>query len=680
MSSPASRVRSRVRPRRLIGAFLAGIMAATALATPGTAAPPGTVEDLGAAMFSPNVRLAAADVLADGTPVAYEFSDGRPVSFNVVDLRSGGLLDSIELPPYTVASSIVVADDDTVYFSVRSPNDGSLWSYQPQSKTLTKLATGLVGEQMLRTLIMDGQTLYGSTYPNAKVYSYDTVTGQVRDYGSVVTDGDYAWGFAQVDDKLWVGTGSTPHLMTVDPASGAVAELPLPADAQGADFINGIVRHGDLVLVRYRPAGTYNVAIYDLTAGEWCCADSLGTNVGLWTDRSLDGQFYYIQGGRLYGYDIAARQRASVGVENSPLAGQLGGTTALELVELGTPEFPGTTVIGIRNDGTVWRYNLTNRTGDNITTDITGSPATIHSIGQGPDGNVYFGAYLSVGVMARVNRKTRKVEQLSGPSQADSIVAHRRKIVVGTYPDAAFYAGDPSAGWDWGTNPSHLFTLGRGEPYEQDRPATMVSAGRQVAAGTIPNYGELGGSLVLFDPDTGEFEAHRDVVPEQSVTALAYRGDLIYGGTSIHGGLDSTPTQTTAELFIWSTRENRKVFSKPVVPGATIIHALTFDKRGRLWGMADNGVLFEFDVAKRKVVRSIQTNLLNDNIWGRLSELYYRDADGYLYGNAAGRLFRVNLHTFKLEVLVSSGVRVSGLDRTGALYFGDETNIYRYHL
>ena len=167
----------------------------------------------------------------------------------------------------------------------------------------------------------------------------------------------------------------------------------------------------------------------------------------------------------------------------------------------------------------------------------------------------------------------------------------------------------------------------------------------------------------------------------RALTALAYRGDLIYGGTSIHGGLDSTPTQTTAELFIWSTRENRKVFSKPVVPGATIIHALTFDKRGRLWGMADNGVLFEFDVAKRKVVRSIQTNLLNDNIWGRLSELYYRDADGYLYGNAAGRgCSGSNLHTFKLEVLVSSGVRVSGLDRTGALYFGDETNIYRYHL
>jgi hypothetical protein len=651
-------------------------MAVTALGSPGAAAEGGTIEDLGVAMRSPNVRLATMDVLADGTPVAYAFSDGQPVSFYAIDLRTGEALYAVDFPDYTVASSIVVADDDTVYLSVRAPNDGSLWSYVPQTKQLTKLATGLVGEGMLRTLIMDGQTLYGSTYPNAKVYAYDTASGDVRDYGSIVSDGDYAWGLALVDGKLWTGTGAVPHLKTVDPQTGEVAELPLPADAQGADFVNGIVRHGDLVFVKYSPAGTRNVAVYDLTTGDWCC--DVGPNVALWTQRSLDGRFFYVQNNALFGYDVAARQRVSIGWEDSPLADQMAGTTAIGLVELGTADFPGTTVVGARSDGTIWRYNLTNRTGDILSTGIKGSPTTIQSVGHGPDGNVYFGAYLSVGVMARVNRKTGRIEQLTGPTQAETMIAHHGKIVIGAYPDAAFYSGDVRQDWNWGTNPRHLFTLGRGEPYEQDRPLSMVSAGRQVAAGTIPNYGELGGSLVFFDADTGEFEAHRNVVPDQSITALAYRDGQVFGGTSINGGLSSTPTQTQAELFIWDVQADRKVFSSVVVPGATIIHALTFDGQGRLWGMADNGVLFEFDVKTRQVVRSMQTGIASSNVWGRLSELYYRDTDGYVYGSAGAKLFRVDPRTFKFEVLVTSGVRQSGVDSSGNLYFADDTNIFRY--
>src|SRR5699024_12385417 len=88
---------------------------------------PGQVTDLGVAMSSINVRLSAVGELADGTPVGYLFSDGNPVSLEVVDLRTGDLLDQHRIDPYTVASSIAVAEDGTVYLSVRSPNDATLW-------------------------------------------------------------------------------------------------------------------------------------------------------------------------------------------------------------------------------------------------------------------------------------------------------------------------------------------------------------------------------------------------------------------------------------------------------------------------------------------------------------------------------------------------------------------------
>ncbi|NDL59866.1 hypothetical protein [Phytoactinopolyspora mesophila] len=634
------------------------------------------VEDLGIAMSTPNVRLGATDVLPDGTPVGYLFSDGNPVSFNVVDLRDGEMLDSIDMTGYTVASSIVVDTDHRVYFSVRAPNDGTLWRYDPLSQELETLATRLAGEAMLRSLLLDGDTLYGTTYPNAKVYAYDIPSGDVRDYGSVIDDGDYAWGFEQVGDELWVGTGAVGRLMSVDPESGVVDEIGLPHGV-APDFVNRIVRHGDLVFVAYSPASPDNVAVYDRTAGEWCCSETLEQEVGAWTRDSVDGLFFYLSGGSVHGYDIDARETVSIGWDDGPLATQLDGTIALELVELGTEQFPGTTLVGLRGDGTVWRYNLAEGSGDVVTGDIDGAPATIHSVGNGPDGNVYFGAYLSPGVMARVNHQTGDLEQLSGPGQADSMIAHKNRIVVGVYPNASFYVGKTNKDWDWGANPSHLFTLGRGEPHGQDRPLHMVSAGDLVAAGTIPNYGELGGALVLLNPNNGDHEVHRHVVEDQSVTALEYRDGLVYAGTSIHGGLSSEPTQEEAELFIWDVQQGEKVWSG-AVPGATIIHAMTFTPDGRLWVLTEAGTIAEFDPDTREIVRSFETGIANSNIWGRLSELYYRGQDGYVYGNTSGRLFRFDPDDLDFEVLVSSGARQSGIDGEGTIYFADETNVYRY--
>src|SRR5699024_1406594 len=100
------------------------------------------------------------------------------------------------------------------------------------------------------------------------------------------------------------------------------------------------------------------------------------------------------------------------------------------------------------------------------------------------------------------------------------------------------------------TNPEQMLEVGR-EATGQDRPRHMISAGEHVAIATIPDYGELGGGLTLLDPQTGEHEFTRDIVADQSVTDLAYADGVVYAGTSIHGGLDSTPKADTAEVVAW---------------------------------------------------------------------------------------------------------------------------------
>lgn len=636
---------------------------------------PLAVEDLGPAFYSPNVRLADTDVLADGTPVGYLFSDGQPVSLTAVDLRTGETLDSHEIAGYSIAASIEVAPDDTVYLSVRGPNDGSLWRYVPATGELEKLASRVAGERLLRTLVFHDGVLYGSTYPNAKVYAYDTATGEIRDYGSVVDDGSsYAWGMDLVDGDMWVGTGATPHLVEVAVDSGAMTEAALPpAVADHADFVNRVERFDDVVVLSHSPGGPDgNTAVYDLAADAWL--PGLEGVVGPWASGTHDGRMYYVSDQTVLAYDVAARTSVPIGWEAGPLTGELDGTTGLALVELGTADFPGTTLVGTRVDGKVWRYSLATGTGDVVDAGITGAPATVHSMGRGGDGTVYVGAYLSAGVMARVDADG--VTQLTGPKQADSVVASRGRTVVGTYPGAEFFVAEPGTAWDWGTNPRHLFSLGRGDT-GQDRPLAMAAAGSLVAAGTVPNYGELGGALTLFDPDTGAHTVHRNVVADQSVTALAYRDGFVYGGTSIHGGLSSTPTATEAELFVWDVAQDELVTSSVVAPGAEAIHALTVDPRGRVWGLAGDGTIFEYDPVNHEVARSVRTPATASNDWGRLSELYPHP-DGYLYGNADGMLFRFDPETLQFVTLMADGARHSAVASDGAIYLADSTNVSRF--
>ncbi|MEV5764932.1 hypothetical protein AB0L34_10200 [Micromonospora sp. NPDC052213] len=690
-SRPGPRIRRRALLALLLGAAVLAALTGPAHASPvpetsGTAAaqhdPMAEFVDLGS-MYTANVRLAAMDVRPDGTPVVYGFSDGTPVSFNAIDARTGELLHTTTFPGYTVASSIVVDDSGLVYLSVRAPNDGTLWRYDPATDQVTRIATGVVGEGMLRTLLIRDGILYGTTYPDAKVYSYDPATGAFRDYGGMTTDGDYAWGFDEVDGKLWVGTGAVPHLFSLDPATGGKTEIPLPEPvATRASFINRVTRHGDLVFVQYSPTlDGRNHLVYDLSAGRWCCTDTVGQPIafGHMTRGAVDGRFFYASGATVQGYDVATRQTTSIGWEGSPLAAALGTTRAFEPMRLGTPQFPGTTLVGMRGDGTIWRYNLQNRTGDILPNVIQSTPATVHSVGTGPDGNAYFGAYLSAGVMARVNRETGQLEQLSGPKQADSITTHGNRIVVGSYPGAEYYAGEVGGdvAWDWGSNSRHLFSLGRAE-FGQDRPVTLVSAGDLVVGGTVPDYGELGGGLVVFDPGSGAYQFHRDVVPDQSVTALTTVGGLVVGGTSIHGGLSSTPTQERAELFVWDVEAGEKVWSGPVVGGGAVVQALTAGPGGMVWGLVGDGTVFEFDPRTRTVTRSFDSGFADGNQWGFRTELFYRAADARFYGNAGGKLFWFDPRTLEHGLVLAQDVRIAGMDRDETIYVANNTNVFRW--
>ncbi|SEE91729.1 PQQ-binding-like beta-propeller repeat protein [Ruania alba] len=666
----------------LSGALGTGVVAAgfgvPAIAPAAGATASASSTNLGPAIETVNVRSVTYGELPDGRQVAYATSNGEPATFTMIDITTGESLFATEIDGANLGGFIAIAPDGTVFFTARSPMRGGLFSFDPVSHDVIQIAEDIAGQRVLYDGTFDsGGILYFGTYPDAKVIAYDPSTGEFRDYGTQTEDAAYVFGLGIVDGEIWAGTGPVPHLYRIDPDSGERTEMQPPAHVMdGADWFIAIEPRDDLVFVRLSPRGAYDMAVYDRSQGRWLDDIVEGTFAAALTQPGLGHKAYFLTGDVLTGYHLRDQRTFSTGFEHSDLraamAGAVGtyGITVTEIAGL-----PADTVVGLNTDGHLWHYNLATRRHALIDADILGTPAGAHSIGVGPDGRVYLGAYLSSGAMSRIDPESQQIEQLRGPKQADAIGAHDGWLAVSSYPGAIVHLGAPDEDW---ADFERILELRRGAPHYQDRIFAMTSVGDRLAVGSVPDYGQLGGALTIVDPATHEHAVHRNVVPQQSVVSLAYANGFVYGGTSIHGGLSTEPAAGEAELFVWDVSSGERVFSAPVVPGAEVINRLTVGPDALLWGLASDGTVFAFDPTQRTVVRRVATGLTNSNSWGRNSSLYYRQADASLYGNSGGALFRVDPAELELEVLVESGVRGSAMDGQGRIYYAGDINVYRY--
>jgi hypothetical protein len=126
----------------------------------------------------------------------------------------------------------------------------------------------------------------------------------------------------------------------------------------------------------------------------------------------------------------------------------------------------------------------------------------------------------------------------------------------------------------------------------------------KLAVGTVPDGNRLGGALVIYDPATGASQKYRNVVQDESVFGLTARGGIVYGGTSIAGGLATTPpTRTEGTVFAWDVKRAKKLWETVPVAGAITVSSVTFGPDGLLWGVAGKTV-FAMDARRGTVVKS----------------------------------------------------------------------------
>lgn len=643
------------------------------------------VVDRGIVAVERNVRTSAAGITNKGVPLLYLLSDGNPVSFNVLNGDTGALIGSFPLPPKSVGGSPAVAPDGTAYFAVRDGKSSLVHRYDPVRNEVEFLVESPTGDAVTRSLRVDGDMLYGCTYPNAKAFSYDLASGEVRDYGRVVqsTDG-YAWGFEKVGDSLYVGTGiGEGHVVKVDIASGEKTELTLPKEYDDRlTYFYWFRQIGDLVAMAFSPGieGGTNVLFWDTVAEDWVLDGAIPTFLSLngpLTTTTEDGRFYYKSEDEIHEFDVTTGKSRPTGWADTGLD-DTGSHRTLDLVTVGRARLARPVLFGGNNDGSFWRFDPESGEHEYFETVIEGAPLTTNELGVGPDQRVYVPTYLGPGAIARFDPQTEQTEVLPGPGQVDTVVPIGSQLFLGSYPGGIVHLGDPGQDWNFGTNPAKEYEL-IGDDQDRIMQASADEAGERYAIGTVSDYGVPGGALTIVDAD-GTRTVHRDLIEGHSVVTVLWGPDgLVYAGTSIRGGLSSPNGAGSAELLVFDPDEQTLVHHVAPVSGNDSVSELALGADGQVWGVTKRGHIFAFDRESRTVTATIEHGLGGtSSTWGSGSTIVAHPSDGLLYGLGTGDLYAFDPETQDWQVLDEGrGLKRLDIAEDGRLYAVNETHLFQ---
>jgi hypothetical protein len=598
----------------------------------------------------------------------------------VIDANTDSVVQTLAVPSALGGWAATTATDGSVYLGTYT--SGHVYRYA--SGTLTDLGQAVAGENYVWCLATGANgKVYGGTSDHAAYFKYDR--GAFTTIGSkpAAAGAQYVRSIANdpVANVTYLGLGTNePRLLRFDNVNGGTpVDLLSAQDKQLGTMVGGLTLTGGWLFANIN--GT--LLVYSITAAGVATKEATISGVAFPISDARNGSVYLVADGELKRYDIAARTVTSTGV---PVALA---PTRLGWVQLtGDATFPPTaeTLVvagGLDNDTHLLKYAPgTGAYRDRVVTGTPQQPVQISTVGADPEGKVYSGGMVTGGIGQYDPMTTELTAQQAfqpGLHQPDRILANNGKVYIATYPNASLYEQDPGAAWA----PTLIATAPG-----QDRPMALAGAADgSMAMGTVAPYGRYDGSVTVWRP--GAAPVTRSV--DQSVTALAYSGGLLYAGTSLRGGLGSAapqnPPAKDATLYALDpvTGAVQSEYHLPSVTGKVwwSITALTAFN-GKLWGIAEG---YLFTLAPGATTPTLVRKLADVDTLGTATAAWH-DAEligvpgdsAHLYGALGDALFTVDTAGVRTDLF--TGTTVDGLtaDGYGNLYFYNYLTgrLYRY--
>ncbi|MFC4025062.1 FIMAH domain-containing protein [Oceanobacillus longus] len=632
--------------------------------------------------MGPAALAAKTQGAAIGEGELYYATNGSPATFYAADSETGEVIFSESLPGSDVVWGMTIGSDGNVYFA--GTYNGILYRYVVDEQRLEQVGKNPSDNWVWQLESTNDGKIYGVTYPNAKTFEYDIVADEFTDLGTFYEGQLYARGLGVTDENIYVGIGTTAHLIKMNRNSGERTEIDLPITGSSTSVSN-IWEYGNNLFIAY---GTSLLTI-DVTTGEVL-------NEMNWEDEhTFDGLIsspspydeniiYFIskQSTQLWTYDMETHETAPV----EPTI-QLPATPAKAIEWVKNDE--GEDVLAILHHQIEYsEYNPQTNTLEISYPEVDMQGLNIQSLEIGEDNNIYMGGYQgSFGVYDTSNEEYILNER--DPHQIEGIGFLNGNVYLGTYGGAQIYKYDPETPFDYsgggnGNNPEMVYDIGD----DQSRPFTLTSGEDKLFVGTISDYGRLGGSLTIYDSVTDDWTSTRNIIENQSIIGLAYQDGMLYGGSTISGGLGIEPSEEKAKMFAYDTStEDYHVFDLEVegLEKPEMIGELSIGPDSNLWGVAwgfdetgtDNTVIFAMDPVTKEIVKSteIYSGVHRGSQWRPFFMRW--DDHGLLYTTAGRKLTVIDPETMASKQLVGDTVNLMDLDNEGNIYYASGADLYK---
>ncbi len=544
-------------------------------------------------------------------------------SMLVYDLDTRELIDKISTG-YAKCYGIDQAPDGTIWLS---GDNKYLIHYDPLTGKATRTTRftevpGLEGSTGSRGLyVHDDGIIYFGTYHDAQFASYNPEAQEYTVYGDIVPNLDRIMGIIHHDGYLYMSAydngSDRSYIGKFEIATGKVVASCSVEEVAGTgmNYLR-MLGDGDLIVGGYSGATRAVVAV-DPKTMQLVDTGLPAAGINQNATEEINGKHYLVLSNNygMYQYDVATKEFSIVP-----------GMTSIAGIGFKMP----TNVVTIEGK-TLLMTNSTSSGGAPRFYDLEAKEVTnwldlvvhgdggadILNIANGPEGSneIHIGVF-NVSQSGLYNTETNEfLGRYKTGGQGDSAIYYEGKLYYGNYSSTTLneiYIDQENLQAATPNNEVIRRWKLDHEETGQKRVHSLAAGDGYVFAGTIPDTGEFGGAIVVYDTRTGRWYYERNVVQDQAVKSVAYSDHILYGGTTIQGGTSTTeePRAKSAVIFAYDY-ENRELLGvldpREHISGFTssldYVAGVEADPvvEGRMWAVVSETLIaFTFDKETRK--------------------------------------------------------------------------------
>ena len=633
-------------------------------------------ENLGKPIVSTTLLNCVTGV-EDGNPTLYTTVSGTPAKFNVFDLELGKTIRSFDMEFGNTAWVHTIDAQGNVY--VAGYTNATLYKYCPVDKSFISIGR-VAGEVAVTAFAVDeNDNIYMGTYPNAKIIKYNPLKDEFTDYGKILPGESYMKTLFYYDGALYGGgSAASTSFVKVDLDTSAVEFISGPnISATISSYYSGRISGSRIIIYCGTVSSGSIYVVFDLEREEFLDIE-IPNAQGLYASPELDGYAYFVANRTIYRYNLSEDTYRTTGISYG--AGFRGGG----FVKLNNnPNFPNLTYANVLYSGEISLIDF--KTGASLkysdTIEPVGTPLeTVAAIGD----YVYASGHMGP-TATQYDPEKKEIVANFPMGQSTPIKEIEGKVYFACYPNVDLHVFDPSKPVQDKVNPKKLFDIDK--DYGQSRPMDIVQAGNKIVVSTIADYGMLEGAIIIYNSITEETEVYKNIIKNQSVSGLAYKDGILYGSTTVFGGLGSIPTEEEAKIFKFDMNTREVILERVLKPlnettPLKMAGGLKFGPDGLLWSVSD-GLVFAMDPDNLEIVKEKNINGFN---WASYSSRWAPytlefDKNGLLYCTPRNTAVVLDISTMEFKKILPDkydrAVGKISLSENGYIYFSERDTIMR---